>query len=228
MRKRQIRLVTDTQVLSTGIGNLDAKFAGGGFRPGSVVAVDTPPSALGRIVLYNLPAGRQTTYISVGSCSDATRAALREAAGLDPAALTVEQLPSADPAQALRALLNALEIPSGGTVLLEPTNLVEESATDSQYATLLSMLAEQVEAAGGVAALLAVRSEPPPEHRWLTLHEADTVLSVLHEVSTRSVHDHLALEKLHPRQELQDNEERVFRLPRSLEINIDTKKNISP
>lgn len=210
------------------MGNLDAKFVDGGLRPGSVVAVDTPPSALGRIVLYNLPAGRPTTYLSVGPCSDATKAALREAAGLDPAALTVERLPSADPAQALRALLDALELPSGGTVLLEPTNLVEANASDSQYVTLLSMLAERVEAAGGIAALLAVQSEPSPEHRWLTLHEADTVLSVLHEVSTRSVHDHLALEKLHPRQELQDNEERVFRLPRSLEMDIDTKKNISP
>jgi hypothetical protein len=220
--------MADTRMLSTGMGNLDAKFTGGGLRSGSVVTVDTPPSALGRIVLYNLPAGRPTTYISVGPCSDATRAALREAAGLDPAALTVEQLPSADPAQALRALLDALELPPGGTVLLEPTNLVEANASDSQYATLLSMLAERVEAADGIAALLAVQSDPRPAHRWLTLHEADTVLSVLHEVSTRSVHDHLALEKLHPRQELQDDEQRVFRLPRSLEIDIDTKKNISP
>lgn len=218
----------DTRALSTGMGNLDAKFAGGGLRPGSVVAVETPPSALGRIVLYNLPAGRPTVYLSVGPCSDATRAALREAAGLEPAALTVEQLPTADPAQALRALLDPLDLPSGGTVLLEPTNLVETSATDSQYATLLSMLAERVADADGIAALLAISGESRPERRWLTLHEADTVLSVLHEVSTRSVHDHLALEKLHPHQELHDDEERVFRLPRSLEMDIDTRKNLSP
>lgn len=220
--------MADTRALSTGMRNLDAKFAGGGFQPGSVVAVESPPSALGRIVLYNLPAGRPTVYLPVGPCSDATRAALREAAGLEPAELTVEQLPTADPAQALRALLDTIDLPPGGTVLLEPTNLVETSATDSQYRTLLSMLAERVAAADGLAALLALESESRPERRWLTLHEADTVLSVLHEVSTRSVHDHLALEKLHPRQELYDDEERVFRLPRSLEIDIDTKKNLSP
>jgi hypothetical protein len=210
------------------MGNLDTKFERGGFHPGSVVTVETPPSALGRVVLCNLPAGRPTTYVSVGPCSDTTRATLREAGRLDPAELTVEQLPTAEPAQALRALLQGLELPPGGTLLVEPTNLIETNTTHSQYATLLSMVAEQVAAVDGLAGLLAVESDAPPEKRWLTLHEADTVLTVLHEVSTRSVRDHLALEKLHPRQDLHDDEDRVFRLPRSLEIDIDTKKNISP
>jgi hypothetical protein len=221
--------MTDSQrSLSTGMGNLDTKFAGGGLHPGSVVVVQTPPAALGQVVLYNLPAGRPTTYVSVGPCDEATRATLGEAGDLDPETLTVEQLPTADSPEAFRALLDGLELPPGGTVLVEPTNLLESSATHSQYATLLSMLAERVTDAGGLAGLLAVESDPLPGHRWLTLHEADTVLTVLHEVSTRSVHEHLALEKLHPRQDLQDNEDRVFRLPRSLEIDIDTKKNLSP
>ena len=220
--------MTDTVALSTGMGNLDTKFAGGGLHPGSVVAVATPPTALGRVVLYNLPAGRPTTYVSVGPCSASTRATLREAADLDQPDLTVETLPTAEPGQALRALLDGLDLPSGGTVLLEPTNAIESSVGHSQYATLLSMLAERVADVDGLGAVLAVESDPVPAHRWLTLHEADTVLRVLHDVSTRTVHDHLALEKLHPRQDLQDNEDRVFRLPRSLELDIDTKRNLSP
>jgi len=221
-------MTASQRALSTGMGNLDNKFTRGGLQPGSVVVVQSPPSALGQVVLYNLSAGRPTTYISVGPCDDGTRACLREAGGLDPADLTVEQLPTADPANGLRALLDGLELPEGGTVLVEPANLVETAASHSEYATVLAMLAEQVTAAGGLAGLLAVESDPPPESRWLTLHEADTVLTVLHEVSTRNVHDHLALEKLHPEQALQDDDSRVFRLPRSLEIDIDTKKNLSP
>jgi hypothetical protein len=217
-----------TDALSTGMGNLDTKFARGGLYPGSVVAVSTPPPALGRVVLYNLPAGRPTTYISVGPCEDSTRDTLAEAADLDASELVVEQLPTAEPAQALRALLDGLDLPPRGTVLLEPTNPIESSATHSQYAALLSMLAEQAAAVDGLVGLLTVESDPVPAQRWLTLHEADTVLRVLHEVSTRTVHDHLALEKLHPQQDLQDEENRVFRLPRSLEIDIDTKKNLSP
>ena len=220
--------MTDRRTLSTGMGNLDTKFARGGFHPGSVVAVQTPPLALGRVVLYNLPAGRPTTYVSVGPCSETTIDTLTEAGGLAAADLTVERLPTAEPAKALRAFLEGLELPTGGTLLVDPVTLVETSATDSQYATLLSILAERVDEAGGVCGLLTVERDPPPPRRWLTLHEADTVLTVLHEVSTRSVHDHLALEKLHPRQELRDDEDRVFRLPRSLEIDIDTKRNLSP
>lgn len=220
--------MTDTAALSTGMGNLDNKFARGGFVPGSVVAVQTPPVALGRVVLYNMAAGRPTTYISVGPVGEPRRELLRRAGGLDTAALTVEQLPSASPGQALQTLLETVELPAGGTLLLEPADLVEASVSASQHATLLSMLARWATETAGLAALLAVERERPPAHRWLTLHEVDTVLTVLHEVSTRSVRDHLALEKLHPRQELRDDEDRVFRLPRSLEIDIDTKKNLSP
>jgi len=220
--------MTDTRTLSTGMGNLDTKFARGGLHPGSVVVVQTPPSALGRVVLYNLPAGRPTTYVSVGPCDEATTATLAEAGGLAAGDLTVERLPTAEPAKALRAFLEGLELPTGGTLLVDPVTLVETSATESRCATLLSMLAERVDEAGGLCGLLAVERDLPPAHHWLTLHEADTVLTVLHEVSTRTVHDHLALEKLHPQQELQDSEDRVFRLPRSLEIDIDTKRNLSP
>lgn len=221
--------MTDSErALSTGMGNLDNKFVRGGLQPGSVVAVQSSPSALGQIVLYNLSAGRPTTYVSVGPCDDETRASLTQAGGLDDADLTIEQVPTADPPNAFRALLDGLELPPGGTLLVEPTNLLEASATPSQYATVLAMLAEEVGRAGGLCGLLALESDPPPENRWLTLHEADTVLTVLHEVSTRSVHDHLALEKLHPNQGLQDDDNRVFRLPRALEIDIDTKKNLSP
>jgi hypothetical protein len=220
--------MAETEALSTGMGNLDNKFERGGLHPGSVVVVRTPPSALGQVVLYNLAAGRPTTYVPVGPCDEATKATLREAGKLGPAALTVEGLPSADPAGALGALLDGLELPPGGTLLVEPVNLLESAATASRYATLLSMLADRARAAGGLAGLLAIDADTTPDNRWLTLHEADTVTTVLHEVSTRTVHDHLALEKLHPRQELQDPDDRVFRLPRSLEIDIDTKKNLSP
>lgn len=214
--------------LSTGMGNLNNKFVRGGLRPGSVVTVQSPPAALGRVVLYNLSAGRPTTYISVGPRDHDTESLLRAAGGLDPVDLAVEQVSTADCVNALRALLDGLDLPEGGTLLVESTNLLETSATGSQYATLLAMLADTVREAGGLCGLLAVEQESVPENRWLTVHSTDTVLTVLHEVSVRSVHDHLALEKLHPRQELRDADDRVFRLPRSLEIDIDTKQNLSP
>ena len=217
-----------SETLSTGMGNLDNKFERGGLHPGSVVVVRTPPAALGQVVLYNLAAGRPTTYVPVGPCDEATRSTLREAGGLGPDGLTVEVLPGADPAEGFGALLDGLELPPGGTVLVEPANLLESGATTSRYATLLSMLADRAREAGGLAGLLAVDADTTPDTRWLTLHEADTVVTVLHEVSTQTVHDHLALEKLHPRQELRNPDDRVFRLPRSLEIDIDTKQNLSP
>ena len=216
-----------SDALSTGMGSLDTKFRRGGFVPGSVVAVQAPPAALGRVVLYNLAAGRPTTYLPVGPVGERRLAVLREAGDLEAASLTVEQLPGASPGQALQALLDTLELPPGGTVLVEPVDPVETDVSRSQYATLLSMLARRANEADGLVGLLAVDRDTTPDHRWLTLHEADTVLTLLHEVSTRSVRDHVALEKLHPEQELRDDE-RVFRLPRSLEIDIDTKQNLSP
>jgi len=219
--------MTERHALSTGMGNLDNRFERGGLYPGSTVVVQTPATALGQVVLYNLAAGRPTRYITVGPCDEATRRTLQDAGGLDTARLSVEALPSAEPAKALQALLDGLELPPGGTLLVEPANLIEAGATASQHATLLAMLADRAATAGGLVGLLAVEGDTP-DNRWLTLHEADTVLTVLHEVSTRDVHDHLALEKLHPRQHLQDTDDRVFRLPRSLEIDIDTKRNLSP
>lgn len=220
--------MAEKETLSTGMGNLDNKLERGGLRPGSVVVVRTPPSALGQVVLYNLAAGRPTTYVPVGSCDETTRATLREAGKLGPTGLTVEGLPSVDPAEAFGALLDGLELPPGGTLLVEPMNLLESGVTASRYGTLLSMLADRTRTIDGLAGLLAIDADTTPDNRWLTLHEADTVVTVLHEVSTRTVHDHLALEKLHPQQKLQDPDNRVFRLPRSLELDIDTKKNLSP
>ncbi len=214
--------------LSTGMGNLDNKFERGGFHPGSVVTVQTPPAALGQVVLYNLSAGRPTTYVSVGPCDDETEGLLVAAGGLDATRLRIEELSSKNPASALETLLDKLELHEGETLLVEPMNLIEKHADSATYTALLATLSETVKEANGLCGLLAVETERVPENRWQTIHHAETVLTVIHEVSRRTVHDHLALEKLHPRQALRDNDDRVFRLPRSLEIDIDTKKNLSP
>lgn len=214
--------------LSTGMGNLDNKFERGGFHPGSVVTVQTPPAALGQVVLYNLSAGRPTTYVSVGPCDGETEALLVAAGGLDTTTLRIEELPPETPASVLATLLDGLELHESETLLIEPMNLIEEDADPATYTALLATLSETVKEANGLCGLLAVETEQVPENRWQTVHQSETVLTVIHELSRRTVHDHLALEKLHPRQSLRDSDDRVFRLPRSLEIDIDTKKNLSP
>lgn len=214
--------------LSTGMGNLDNKFERGGFRPGSVVTVRSPPAALGRLVLYTLAAGRPTVYLPVGPPSCETIDLLRAAGNLDAPELVVEELPPTSATSALATLLEDLDLPAGGTVLLEPANLLEHGTEPGSYTTVLSRLQTLVSEAGGLAALLAVETDRPPTHRWLTVQRADTVLTVVHERSSHDVHDHLALEKLHPEQQLHESDDRVFRLPRSLDIDIDTKRNLSP
>lgn len=213
---------------SSGMGNLDNKFERGGIIPGAVVALQSPPEAQGQVVLYNLCAGRPTTYLTLGTVKSDTESLLRDAGELSPDELTVETVPATVSAQELRDRIDAIDLPTGGTLLVEPTNVVESNASQSEYASVLDAVSQTVEVSDGLAGLLALNTDQAPANRWQTLHRADMVMTVTHEVSNRSVHDHLALEKLHPRQTLREADDRVFRLPRSLAIDIDTKQNLSP
>lgn len=216
------------ELLPTGLPSLDAHIDGGGLSAGSVVVVRAPANSVGRRLAFNLCGDRPVAYLALGHDADRYREHLRTAT--DGGTVSTESIGLAELSDRVPDHLDTMDPATEATVLVDPIPPVERLG-DEAAAETLTALKSVVEAAGGLGVVLAL-SHPDgtaPDARWATLSSADAVLSVVHTTSEENVRHHLAVDRLPMGQQFRvDGDGRVFELPASLDMRLDTSKTLSP
>lgn len=217
-----------SDLLPTGLPSLDAHIDGGGFSAGSVVVVRAPANSVGRRLAFNLCGDRPLQYLALGHDAGRYRSHLDTAT--DGGSVSTESFELGEVPERLLEHLETTDPQEETTVLVDPMTPVERLG-DEATAETLSALHTVVSSAGGLGVVLAL-SDPDgttPEARWATLSSADAVLSVVHTTSEESVRHHLAVDRLPMGQQFRVADDgRVFELPASLEMRLDTSKTLSP
>lgn len=222
----------DKRHLSTGLASLDGHLDGEGFVPGSVVALRAPARSIGRRVLFNLAGDRPIHYVAVGHDPSRLVRHLRTATGVDTDRTTSVAVSMDSPVESLLEALDADRgtLGDGTTVLIDPLTPIERR-TDAETATVMGRLREILDELGGLGVVLAVGPESgaPPTGRWVTLSQADAVLTVVHTTDEDGVTHSLAVDRLPMGQRFrEEGGSRCFELPSTLDLTLDTSKTLSP
>ncbi|WP_302083371.1 DUF7125 family protein [Salinibaculum rarum] len=215
--------------LSTGIDNFDSVLEEDGFVPGSTITVVADPASVGDLLVYNFTGGRDTFYLTTARREDDVKGKIR-AAGNERAEIEYFGLEDQPVIESAANALREMDVDEQSTIVVDPVNSMEDSP-GVDYREFLAGLNDLAVRTGSLVVLLCLQeaeSSDVPVNRWRTKHMSDSVFKVIHNVSTNNVEDYLTLEKLSPEQNLVDESMRVFKLPRELDMDIDTKKNMSP
>ena len=218
--------------VATGLTSLDSHVEGEGFLPGSILGVRAPAHSVGRQFVFNLCADRPVHYVALGHDPSRFVDAITTASAVSREAISTERVPLGDPYETLEAHLDGLEsdLDDRTTVIVDPITPVE-SLGDQQAASAVRALRAVVDASGGLGVVLALSDaeRASPSGRWVTLSQADAVLSILHETTEDGVHHHLAIDRLPAGQRFRnEGDGRVFELPPQLDMTLDTSKSLSP
>jgi hypothetical protein len=224
-------MTEESEYLSTGLASLNAVVEGGGFRPGSVVAVRAPARSVGRRLVLNLPGERPVHYVAVGHDPARYVPRIETAADVPTGGISTASIPLSDAGTALADHLDDCEdLPAGVTVVVDPVTPVEEAgrtAVSEALASLRGVLDDHE----GTGVVLAATDEgrPTPPGRRVTLSRADAVLSVVHESDEDGVRHHLAVDRLPMGQRFREEGiSRTFELPMRTDMTLDTSKTLSP
>ena len=160
--------------MATGIEPLDRAFDGG-FPPGSVVVLRTPPASQSELLLHELTATRGTLYLSTEREESVVRHEM-DASTATAGAPTVRSLTDeADPLAAADALVGAL--PDGANLVVDSVGELERRGRES-YVEFLNGLKRTVRERSCLVVLHCLESEDTPAARPTTIHAADAVLDV--------------------------------------------------
>lgn len=176
--------------LPTGIDVLDRKIDGG-IPAGSVVAYQAPPASQAELLLYELTAARESTYITTRRSKTAVADALAATAGPtgDP---TIVDVTSGEPLDEARRQVRTL--PESANLIIDPVDELE-SREGERYGSFLNDLQNHVTNTGSVAVLYCLNGHSPPEHRDVTTHLADVVFDLQVEVDGGDMLTRLAVPK---------------------------------
>jgi hypothetical protein len=187
--------MVDGNNLSTGIRDIDTKL-GGGFRPGSVVALVTAPNTPSYAVLQELMRQRRTLYVStlrpasvvendlpsgVDSTTDVSLEEVGKAStqNLMLHELTGSEIHAAKTTEQDRLFDDVYETVSGidepHNVIVDPMNPLERNSCRADYKQLLSRIAAQLHDSESVGLFHCTTLGDPPAFRETTLTVADVV-----------------------------------------------------
>ena len=182
--------------LSTGISAIDRRLDGG-FSPGSVVALVTPPAAQSHALIQQVMRERPSVYVTtvrsaasiendlagqrweevpvsiqeVGEAVQEERRMLHELTGSKiHAAKTVERDHVLDEIYEV-----VQQVEQSCTVVVDPVNPLERSPDRTDYQNLLSKVASRLLETDSLALLHCTLLEDPPDFRETTLTLADVV-----------------------------------------------------
>lgn len=157
--------------LPTGTTELDAEL-GGGFPPGSVVALVAAPASQAEHLLYRATAVRGTLYLSTDRTRETVRHAIDRASsgGGTP---TIRRVTGDDALAAARTLVDKL--PDGANVLVDPVDELERRDR-ADYVQFLEALKSRTVETAGLAILHCLRGGPA--NRTATLRVADAVVEL--------------------------------------------------
>lgn len=172
--------------LETGTEAID-RLLDGGVPPGSIVALEASPAGPADHVLANFTATRGSLHVSTQRSETVVRHAL-EAAAVDCGRPTIRHVADGS-LEAARPLVDAL--PDGANLVIDVADDFER-ADRSSYASFLNAVKERLLETGGVALFSCSSGSHEPEHRFVTRHHADVVVSLetIHRDRERAV-DHV-------------------------------------
>jgi len=158
--------------LPTGVDTLD-RVLGGGFPPGSVVALVADPGSHAERLLHRVPATRGTLYVS----TDRPEPLVAAAVAADPgsAARPTVRAVGADPIAETAALLP--DLPGGATLVVDAADALEAGNREA-YGGFLEALGERMAETGGVAILHCPDRGTATPNRALSQRAADVVVTV--------------------------------------------------
>lgn len=207
-----------TERLTTGIEQLD-RALGGGVAPGSIVAVTAPPDAQSEPLLRAAMSARPALYVSTIRAAAAVRETLDRTGGHDD--VDVEYIGIESPLEEIRDALDSIR--PGSTVVVDAVNPLESRVSEADYLRFLNALDRGLSRTDSVGLLHCLESEPPTDHRELTLAVADVVLDV--DVNTNASNLEFSLEI--PRARGTTPRDRVLKLELGADIGVDTSRDIS-
>lgn len=207
--------------LSTGMESLDNQLEGNGLFAGTVVTIVAPPNSSSEHLLYNMIGGRDTYYLSTVRDPTVIEETLRLVSPeLDK--VDIEYIEDFLPTPSAQKELENADLPEHGTVVVDPVNFFERDEP-AVYRSFLKTFVDRVKETGSIGILHANVETTDPALRWLTLQMSDAVFALQHREDNEEVEDHLLIPKLYGRQTL---DERTFKLPHSLKIDVGTKEAI--
>ncbi|RQG89015.1 hypothetical protein EA462_11575 [Natrarchaeobius halalkaliphilus] len=167
------RAATDSNRLSTGICALDGAL-GGGFRPGSVVALTADPASQSEHLLAALTGTRGTLYLTAARSRrsvERTLESTREGA-VTP---TVRRVGGDARFEDATELIDKL--PEGANLVIDSMNAFERGDRE-RYLEFLSGLVDRVTETDGLAVCHCLEGGSTPTNRSVTTHLADVVVSL--------------------------------------------------
>lgn len=235
--------------LSTGYKLIDQKLRGDGVPEGTLVAIPASPQAPARAFMHNLISDRDAIYIStrdqaqvIGMIHDALA---EEAVGGDRQGLGKGRLEAVtlDATAPLENLLEYVEgrgkyieqfdgFPEYGVVIIDSIDQFE--AEGVKYKSFLRRFSTAVREDRCLGVLRGLSGDEtgihPPDGRKHTLDNCEVVLRVLHESSSESVSDRVAVEKVDTPAGFKPDEDddRIFEVHRENEflLNLDPNRGL--
>lgn len=160
-------------LLPTGIDVLDRRL-GGGFPPGTVVALTAAPDSQAEQFLYELTAIRGALYLTTRRSVDNVTRAL-EGSSLETGNPTIRTVDGPDRLERAAGLIE--ELPDEANLIIDTADALEEAET-SAYTAFLNDLKDRMVETGAIAVLYCLQGESPPENRTETTYHADVVLDL--------------------------------------------------
>ncbi|ADB59182.1 ATPase involved in chromosome partitioning-like protein [Haloterrigena turkmenica DSM 5511] len=162
------------ELLGTGIDTLDRRL-GGGFPPGTVVALTADPASQSEQLLYQTTAVRGSLYITTRRSERNVDRAI-ESSTLETGSPTVRRIDGegAEPFDRFREILDKL--PDGANLLVDTASALERRDRRA-YVAFLNDLKDRMAETNGVA-VLHCPTRTVPENREITTHFADVVLEL--------------------------------------------------
>lgn len=207
--------------LSTGMQSLDQQLDGEGLNAGTVVTIVAPPNSSSEHLLYNMIGDRDTFYLSTARDTE-TIAETLEIISPEMNNADIQYIEDYLPTEQAQTLLEEADLPDNGSIVVDPVNFFERD-DPSTYRDFLQTFVRRVKETGSLGFLHANTEPTDPALRWLTLQMSDAIFSIQHQETNEEVEDRLLIPKLYGEQALED---RSFKLPQDLIIDIGTKESI--
>lgn len=207
--------------LSTGMRSLDNQLQGNGLYAGTVVTIVAPPNSSSEHLLYNMIGDRDTFYMSTVRNPDTIKETL-DIISPEMTTRDIQYIEDFLPTENAQKLLEGADLPDNGSIVVDPVNFFERD-DPATYRDFLQTFVKRVKETGSIGILHANTETTDPALRWLTLQMSDAIFSIQHRETNEDVEDHLLIPKLYGQQTL---DERSFKLPNSLVIDVGTKESI--
>lgn len=207
-----------TEKLSTGIDELDRKLDGG-IPAGQVIVLSASPVSQSELFLYEMAAIRSTTYLTTERPTTEVRDSLSQT-NASSGDITIHRIGTVDPLAEAEALVQ--EVGDNSTLIIDPTQLLEETET-VDYLSFMNSIKSHTVDTGSVTVLHCLDGRQVPQQRDRTEYLADIIFSISTNTNGASVQNKLTVPKFRGGQALPE----AINLDLTADVTIDVTRKIA-